>query len=77
MYSTITSKGQITIPKEVRENLDLNRGDRIEFVKENNGKYSIIPIANSLSSLKNVLPKVDKIISLEEMDQAIKNRPIT
>ena len=31
----VTSKGQITIPKEVRKQLGLRTGDEIEFVKEN------------------------------------------
>jgi antitoxin PrlF len=36
--STITSKSQITLPKEVRERMGLRPGDRIEFVEEN-GSY--------------------------------------
>ncbi len=77
MYSTITSKGQITLPKEVRENLSLQRGDRIEFLMEEDGKYSIIPLTSSLSALKSVLPKPDKPVSLKEIEESIKNRPMT
>ncbi|MGA3203629.1 MAG: AbrB/MazE/SpoVT family DNA-binding domain-containing protein [Bryobacteraceae bacterium] len=34
--SVLTSKGQITVPQEVRERLGLKQGDRVEFVAEKN-----------------------------------------
>ena len=36
MQATITSKGQITIPKKLRNNLHLNAGDKVEFVLDKN-----------------------------------------
>jgi AbrB family looped-hinge helix DNA binding protein len=33
----ITSKGQVTIPRTVREDLDLHPGDDLEFIKDNGG----------------------------------------
>lgn len=35
LTSTLTSKGQITVPVEIRKRLGLKRGDRVEFVVEN------------------------------------------
>lgn len=34
VQATVTSKGQITIPAEVRKHLGLKQGDRVEFVME-------------------------------------------
>ena len=34
MYSTISEKGQITVPKPLRERLGIRPGDRLEFVEE-------------------------------------------
>lgn len=41
-FSTISSKGQITVPLEIRNRLGLKQGDRVEFVVENN-RTSIRP----------------------------------
>ena len=41
--STVTSKGQITIPVEVRRALKLEAGSRVEFVELANGTYELIP----------------------------------
>lgn len=37
--ATISSKGQVTIPQEIRERLGLERGDRVEFVTEGGVTY--------------------------------------
>ncbi len=38
MISTLTSKGQLTVPKEVRELLKLKTGDKIQFMINKEGK---------------------------------------
>ena len=40
MSTTVTTKGQVTIPKEVRETLGLRTGDELEFAEEN-GQYRL------------------------------------
>lgn len=39
--STVTSKGQITIPKPVRDRLGLRAGDQVEFVHDQTGLFRI------------------------------------
>jgi antitoxin PrlF len=49
---TLTSKGQITIPVQVRTVLGLDAGDRIEFVELQKGQFAVIPATRSLKELK-------------------------
>ena len=72
MVATLTSKGQITIPIEVRRKLDIHKGDRISFVCLED-RCEIMPMHSSIRDLKGVLPKPAKRLSLEEMDAAIAN----
>lgn len=70
--STITSKGQITIPKAIREKLMLSVGDKIEFVLTNDREALIRPITKTVDELFGKLHKPDmKSVSIEAMDQAV------
>ena len=51
--ATITSKGQVTIPKPVRDALGLEAGDRIEFVSTDKG-FLVIPAKRDLRSLRGM-----------------------
>lgn len=71
MEATMTSKGQITIPKSVRDLLQLRTGDRVDFVVENDGTVVLVPVTHSVKSLKGMLPKPARAVTLDEMDEAI------
>jgi AbrB family looped-hinge helix DNA binding protein len=71
MEATLTSKGQITIPKDVRDALHLRPGDRLDFVVQADGTVRMLPITGSVKRLKGMLPKPSRALSLEEMDAAI------
>lgn len=53
--ATLTSKGQITLPKEVREHFHLGAGDRLEFVIGSGGEVHVHPVAGSYQDLKGML----------------------
>jgi len=69
--STVTSKGQVTIPIKVRSDMGLAAGDRIEFIRMEDGHYAVVPVSSSVKSLKGIIPRPDKPVSLEDMDAAI------
>jgi antitoxin PrlF len=70
--ATVTSKGQITIPKEIRNLLRVEEGDRIDFLVEGGDRVLMRKPVRSLRSLKGLLyRKGRKPVTLEEMDRAI------
>jgi antitoxin PrlF len=69
--ATITSKGQLTLPKAVRDALDLHPGDRVNFVRMEDGNYAVLPATRPVMALKGIIGKPAGPISLGDMDRAI------
>nr|WP_234306285.1 AbrB/MazE/SpoVT family DNA-binding domain-containing protein [Pseudomonas poae] len=72
--ATLTSKGQITIPVQVRTALGLETGDRVEFVELEDGKFSMIAASKTVKDLKGLIRKPARAVSIEDMNQAIADR---
>ncbi len=72
--STVTSKGQITIPTQVRAALGLETGSRVEFVEVEKGQYLMVAAADAVQSLKGMLRKPASPVSIEDMNRAIAER---
>ncbi len=72
--ATITSKGQTTIPKPVRDRLRLKAGDRIEFVLQDDDTALLVPASMRLTDLEGMLPPPARPITLEEMERVIRHR---
>lgn len=75
--ATLTSKGQVTIPVQVRASLGLESGDRIEFVELEKGKYAIMAATHSVTDLKVMIRTPAKSVSVEDMNAAIEVRGAT
>jgi AbrB family looped-hinge helix DNA binding protein len=69
--ATVTSKGQITIPIEVRKSLGLKAGDKIDFFETEEGKYAFSPKTGSIMDLRGCIPNLGYSVSIEEMNEAI------
>jgi len=69
--ATVTSKGQITLPKDVREGLGLREGDKVDFEKVD-GRYVLRPRNRSAMELAGILHRPGmKAMTIEEMDEAL------
>jgi AbrB family looped-hinge helix DNA binding protein len=71
MLATLTSKGQITIPKSVREEMGVTAGDRLEFIEIGQGRFELVAATKDVTSLKGVLGKPRKVVTIDEMNEAI------
>ena len=74
--ATLTSKGQITIPIEVRSALGVSFGDRLDFIEIEKGRFLIIPATCSVQELKGLIPKPKRPVSIEEMNGAAAMRKL-
>jgi AbrB family looped-hinge helix DNA binding protein len=68
----VTSKGQITIPKPVRDGLGVETGDRVEFVELEKGVYTVVAATRDIRDLKGMIPKPAKPVSVDEMRGAVR-----
>lgn len=70
--ATVTSKGQITIPKSVRDRLHLDAGSTVDFVVEAPDRVVLRPIAGSVRDLGGILRRVGApAVTLREIDEDI------
>jgi AbrB family looped-hinge helix DNA binding protein len=69
--ATLTSKGQITIPVDVRRALNVEAGDRVEFVQVEPGRFEVIAATHSVRELKGRFGKPERTTSIDEMNAAI------
>jgi AbrB family looped-hinge helix DNA binding protein len=72
--ATLTSKGQITIPADVRHDLKVEAGDRVEFIQIAPGRYEFVAATQNVTELKGMFGKPAKTISIDDMNKAIAQR---
>ena len=73
--ATITSKGQVTIPANVRKALSLKPGDKIDFQIEENGTARILPFSRKVSEVYGLLAnKSRSTLSTEEIDERLREK---
>jgi AbrB family looped-hinge helix DNA binding protein len=71
MKSTLTEKGQTTIPKEIRDHLGLKAGDQVKYFVQPDGSVVILPVL-PITALRGMLARPgQRAVSIEEMDAAV------
>lgn len=71
LESTLTIKGQTTLPKDIREGLSLSAGDRIRYIMLDDGQVRLLKV-RSVQRLAGLLfDEGREAVSLEDMDAAI------
>ena len=72
--ATMTTKGQITIPADVRKALNLRAGDKVVFITRESGEVVIFPATREVKTIKGMIEKPAEPVSLDAMDSVIKAR---
>ncbi len=70
--STLTSKGQLTVPKAIRDRLGLHEGDRVEFRVTADGRVVVEAATVDLRDLRGTLKSRGRRVSVEEMEDAVR-----
>jgi antitoxin PrlF len=69
----MNEKGQITIPATIRNKLQLQATNKFEIINRGDS-IIMLPVNKSLKDLRGFLPKPEKALSCDEMNEIIKNR---
>lgn len=74
MLAVLTSKGQLTLPKEIRERLGLKAGSRLDFTIDDQGLLVARPVATTALGLAGILRRPEQApVSMEAMKEAIEH----
>ena len=71
--ATVSVKGQITIPKRIRDAMTIRTGDKVHFIMEERA-VRFLPAKKKLTSLKGVVAKPKKPVSIDDMRAAVKQK---
>jgi antitoxin PrlF len=71
MTVTVSSKGQVTLPAEIRRRLGITAGTKLDFVIRGDDQLEVIKLGGSVRDLKGALGPPVRKLTIEEMDAAI------
>jgi antitoxin PrlF len=69
--ATLTSKGQITIPADVRRALNVQTGDRVEFVQVQPGRFELVAATRSVRELRGMFGKPARSLTIDDMNRVV------
>ncbi len=72
--AVLSSKGQITIPRVVRQKLGIATGDRVEFVELADGQFALVPAVEDVRVLRGIVPKPRRPLSIAQIRRIVVKR---
>lgn len=69
--SRMSSKGQLTVPASVRNEMGAAEGTRIEFIPLGDGRFEIVAASSPVQALKGMIKRPSTPVTVEDMKQAI------
>ena len=70
--SKVTSKGQITLPAKLRDQLGIKAGDRLDFERNQQGRIELVAKTHSFEDLKGMLPYKGPRLTDEQIVEMVK-----
>jgi antitoxin PrlF len=70
LIAKVTSKGQTTLPAQIRADLGILPGDRIRYEKQEDGSYRMQKLSGSFADLRGII-KLDRDLSMDEILDAV------
>lgn len=72
MLATVTDKGQVTVPKEIRDQTGIEPGSRLDFEVQDDGTLRVRVLTRGADNLFGLVHRAGiKLRTIEEMDQGI------
>jgi antitoxin PrlF len=72
MLATVTMKGQVTVPKAIREQLNIEQGTQLDFKLNGDGSISVRPLKRSALAIVGLLKRPGRaVVTVEQMNRAV------
>ena len=68
----VTSKGQITLPKELRKSLGIKPGDRVSFQKTEKGNYELIAKTKTMEDIRGIISYDGPPLSTDDIVELVR-----
>jgi antitoxin PrlF len=69
--ATLTSKGQLTLPIELRTQMGLQAGSIVEFIRDDAGSWTLMAKNGDIRELKGIVRYDGPAVSIEDMNVAV------
>lgn len=69
--TTLGAHGEVTLPRTIVEALGLRPGDRVDFIRRDDGQVIVVPAKNDVRRLRGIVKYDGPPVTIEQMNAAI------